>query len=85
MARRSYRKPAQTQRDNVGCMWGLIGLFDFRQGHSTQKLMLDKKLKSTRLAGTGPSGAILDSLESSLNKHEGGSVSLVNMSFYRSR
>ncbi|XP_064934852.1 uncharacterized protein LOC135587405 isoform X2 [Musa acuminata AAA Group] len=74
MARRSYRKPAQTQRDNVGCMWGLIGLFHFCQGHSTQKLMSDEKLKSTRLAGTGPSGALLDLLESSLNKHEGGSL-----------
>ncbi|URE30105.1 hypothetical protein MUK42_19670 [Musa troglodytarum] len=74
MARRSYRKPAQTQRDNVGCMWGLIGLFDFCQGHSTKKFMSDKKLKSTRPAGTGPSGAIPDSLQSSLNKHEVGSL-----------
>ncbi|XP_074581290.1 uncharacterized protein LOC141837807 isoform X2 [Curcuma longa] len=71
MAKRSKRRPAQPQRNNVGCMWGLISLFDFRRGHPTQKLLSDKRHGSSRQTGTGYSKIKLDSLR---NSHETGSL-----------
>ncbi|KAH7690748.1 hypothetical protein IHE45_02G070500 [Dioscorea alata] len=47
MAKRSRRR-SQQSKDNAGCMWGFISLFDFRQGHSTRKLLSDRKHGSSR-------------------------------------
>ncbi|XP_042419474.1 uncharacterized protein LOC122007991 isoform X1 [Zingiber officinale] len=71
MAKRSKRRPTQPHRNNVGCMWGLINLFDFRRGHPTQKLLSDKKHGSNRHIGTGYSKIKLDSLR---NSHETGTL-----------
>lgn len=51
MAKKSKRQPAHPQRDNAGCMWGLISLFDFRRGQPTQKLLSDKMHGSSRHTG----------------------------------
>ncbi|CAL9208043.1 unnamed protein product [Musa hybrid cultivar] len=72
MAKRSNRR--SRPRNDAGCMWGLISLFDFRRGHPTQKLLSDKRHESNRHTGTGYSRIKLDSLRSSSNKHEYGSL-----------
>ncbi|URD81977.1 hypothetical protein MUK42_02642 [Musa troglodytarum] len=72
MAKRSYRR--SRPRNDAGCMWGLISLFDFRRGHPTQKLLSDKRHESNRHTGTGYSRIKFDSLRSSSNKHEHGSL-----------
>ncbi|KAG6510584.1 hypothetical protein ZIOFF_028609 [Zingiber officinale] len=59
------RQPVQPQRDNVGCMWGLMSLFDFRRGQPTQKLLSDKRHGSNRRTGTGYSKTKLVSLRNS--------------------
>ncbi|KAG7990421.1 hypothetical protein I3843_02G024800 [Carya illinoinensis] len=42
MGKRSQRLPLRYRKDQSGCMWGLISIFDFRQGRSTQRLLSDK-------------------------------------------
>ncbi|XP_075476150.1 uncharacterized protein LOC142517669 isoform X1 [Primulina tabacum] len=43
MAKRSKRRSTQHKRDvQMGCIWGLISLFDFRQGRSTRRLLSDR-------------------------------------------
>ncbi|XP_073118847.1 uncharacterized protein [Henckelia pumila] len=43
MAKRSKRRPTRHKRnEQMGCMWGLISLFDFRQGRSTRRLLSDR-------------------------------------------
>ncbi|KAL0918276.1 hypothetical protein M5K25_010275 [Dendrobium thyrsiflorum] len=39
------------KKENVGCMRGLISIFDFRQGRSTQRFLSDKKCGSSRNLG----------------------------------
>ena len=51
MGKRSYKHSAQAEKDNAGCMWGLINMFDFRRGRSGQKLLSDRKRGSARRAG----------------------------------
>ncbi|KAK7295088.1 hypothetical protein RJT34_17991 [Clitoria ternatea] len=43
MAKRSQRFPLQYEKDQSGCMWGFISLFDFRHGRFTRKLIADKR------------------------------------------
>lgn len=43
MAKRFYKRSAQSEKHNAGCMWALISLFDFRQGPPTPKLLSDRK------------------------------------------
>ncbi|KAF8380227.1 hypothetical protein HHK36_027709 [Tetracentron sinense] len=43
MAKRSQRRPVRGEKEQSGCMSGLISIFDFRQGHSTQKLLSDRR------------------------------------------
>lgn len=43
MAKRSQRRPARHEKDQLGCMWGLISMFDFRYGRSTQKLISHRR------------------------------------------
>lgn len=51
MGKRSYKHSARSQKDSAGCMWGLISMFDFRRGHSSQKLLSDRKHGSGRHVG----------------------------------
>lgn len=53
MAKRSRKRVARYQRDQSGCMWGLISrnIFDFRHGRSSQKMLPDRKRGSRRLDG----------------------------------
>ncbi|KAL8495236.1 hypothetical protein ACS0TY_019407 [Phlomoides rotata] len=50
MAKRSRRRPSRHERDQAGCIWGLISIFDFRNGRSTKRL-LDRKQESKQLVG----------------------------------
>ncbi|XP_073312321.1 uncharacterized protein [Primulina huaijiensis] len=44
MAKRSKRRLTQHKRDDQrSCMWGLISMFDFRQGRSTRRLLSDRR------------------------------------------
>ncbi|KAJ4834448.1 hypothetical protein Tsubulata_007899 [Turnera subulata] len=51
MAKRSQRRPVRYERDQSGCMWGLISMLDFRQGRPNQKLISDKRRGSRNAAG----------------------------------
>ncbi|KAK9103647.1 hypothetical protein Sjap_020901 [Stephania japonica] len=50
MAKRSQKQRARHEKGHPGCMWGLISIFDFRQGRPTQRLLSDRKHGSTRHA-----------------------------------
>ncbi|CAI8613162.1 unnamed protein product [Vicia faba] len=43
MAKRSQRFPVQYEKDQSGCMWGFISMFDFRHARFTRKLIADKR------------------------------------------
>ncbi|XP_061373562.1 uncharacterized protein LOC133315893 [Gastrolobium bilobum] len=51
MAKKSQRRPARYEKDKSGCMWGFISMFDFRHGHSTRKLIADKRRSSKHAVG----------------------------------
>ncbi|KAJ1403531.1 hypothetical protein SESBI_27239 [Sesbania bispinosa] len=51
MAKKSQRRPVRYERDKSGCMWGFISMFDFRHGHSTRKLIADKRRSSKHAVG----------------------------------
>ncbi|XP_038888120.1 uncharacterized protein LOC120077953 isoform X2 [Benincasa hispida] len=52
MAKKSKRITVRYEKDQSGCMWGLISLFDFRHGRASRKLLADKKRPSRQTAGT---------------------------------
>ncbi|XP_059634181.1 uncharacterized protein LOC132276657 [Cornus florida] len=39
MAKRSQRRPVRFEKDQVGCIWGWIGIFNFRHGRSTHRML----------------------------------------------
>lgn len=39
------------EKDQSGCMWGLISMFDFRHGRSTRKLIADRRHGSKHTLG----------------------------------
>ncbi|OVA14023.1 Protein of unknown function DUF3741 [Macleaya cordata] len=54
MGKRSQRNSLYREKHHTGCMSGLISIFDFRQGRSSQKLLPDRRHGSSRHAvGTG--------------------------------
>ncbi|KAG6666860.1 uncharacterized protein LOC122309985 isoform X1 [Carya illinoinensis] len=53
MGKRSQRRPLRYEKDRSGCMWGLISIFDFRQGRSTQRLISDRKREGRPVSGAG--------------------------------
>uniref|UniRef100_A0A803NXG5 DUF4378 domain-containing protein n=1 Tax=Cannabis sativa TaxID=3483 RepID=A0A803NXG5_CANSA len=53
MAKRSHRRAVRYEKDQSGCMWGFISIFDFRHGRSTRKLITDKRHGSKHTIGTG--------------------------------
>ncbi|TYJ45024.1 hypothetical protein E1A91_A02G027000v1 [Gossypium mustelinum] len=65
MAKRSNRRPVRYERDQMGCMWGLITMFDFRHGRSTQRLLSDRRRGKRNVVGMGNSGNKIDMSTSS--------------------
>ncbi|KAK8491313.1 hypothetical protein V6N12_000048 [Hibiscus sabdariffa] len=51
--------------DQLGCMWGLITMFDFRHGRMTQRLLSDRRRDNDDVIGMGNSGNKLDMSTSS--------------------
>ncbi|KAE8723838.1 putative Polyamine-modulated factor 1-binding protein 1 [Hibiscus syriacus] len=45
MGKRSNRRPVRYEKDQLGCMWGLITMFDFRHGRTTQRLLSDRSME----------------------------------------
>lgn len=43
MAKKSQRRSMRYEKDQSGCMWGFISMFDFRHGRASQKLIADKR------------------------------------------
>ncbi|XP_040372416.1 uncharacterized protein LOC112181567 isoform X2 [Rosa chinensis] len=53
MAKKSQRRSVRYEKDQLGCMWGLINIFDFRHGRPTWKLISDRRHGSKQAFGTG--------------------------------
>ncbi|KAK4578242.1 hypothetical protein RGQ29_028395 [Quercus rubra] len=53
MGKRSQRRLVRYEKDQSGCMWGLISIFDFRQGRTTRRLLSDRKRGSKQAVGAG--------------------------------
>ncbi|KAL0002474.1 hypothetical protein SO802_016255 [Lithocarpus litseifolius] len=51
MGKRSQRRLVRYEKDQSGCMWGLISIFDFRQGRTTRRLLSDRKRGSRQAVG----------------------------------
>ncbi|KAI5421783.1 uncharacterized protein LOC127075957 [Lathyrus oleraceus] len=51
MTKKSQRRALRYEKDKSGCMWGFISMFDFRHGHSTRKLIADKRRSSKHSDG----------------------------------
>ncbi|GAU39470.1 hypothetical protein TSUD_159010 [Trifolium subterraneum] len=51
MAKRSQRFPVQYEKDQSGCMWGFISMFDFRHARITRKLIADKSHNNNHALG----------------------------------
>lgn len=43
MAKRSKQRGGRQKKEQSGCMWGLISMFDFRHGRATKRLLSDRK------------------------------------------
>ncbi|KAB2092364.1 hypothetical protein ES319_A02G025500v1 [Gossypium barbadense] len=65
MAKGSNRRPVRYERDQMGCMWGLITMFDFHHGRSTQRLLSDRRRGKRNVVGMGNSGNKIDMSTSS--------------------
>ncbi|CAI9764848.1 unnamed protein product [Fraxinus pennsylvanica] len=52
MAKILQRWSSQEDRDQAGCVWGLISIFDFRHGRSTRKLLGDRRRVSKLAVGS---------------------------------
>lgn len=71
MAKKSHKRPSRPAKDNAGCISGLISMFDFRQGRSTQKLLPDRKHgSSSRHGGTVHSRNNFDVLSNLEENHQ---------------
>lgn len=51
MAKKSQRRSVRYEKDHLGCMWGLINIFDFRHGRPTWKLISDRRHGSKQAVG----------------------------------
>ncbi|KAK6266038.1 hypothetical protein QUC31_016875 [Theobroma cacao] len=65
MAKTSNRRPVRYEKEQLGCMWGLISMFDFRHGRSTQRLLSDRRRSYRNAVGVGNSVKKRDMLTSS--------------------
>ncbi|XP_057980264.1 uncharacterized protein LOC131166054 [Malania oleifera] len=71
MAKKSQRRPMRYEKDHSGCMSGLISIFDFRNGRSTQKLLSDKKRGNKNAIGARHSSSKVDLLTDFDEKYQG--------------
>ncbi|XVF37967.1 hypothetical protein REPUB_Repub20aG0057000 [Reevesia pubescens] len=71
MAKRSNKRPVQYEKDQLGCMWGLISMFHFRHGRLTQRLLSDRRCGNRNAVGLGNPGNKLDMLTSSIDNCPG--------------
>uniref|UniRef100_A0A5B6ZKH6 DUF4378 domain-containing protein n=1 Tax=Davidia involucrata TaxID=16924 RepID=A0A5B6ZKH6_DAVIN len=62
MEKRSQRCPVRYEKDQAGCIWGLISIFDFRYGRSTRKLLSDRRRGIRQAVGAGYSRSKLNTL-----------------------
>ncbi|XP_050385347.1 uncharacterized protein LOC126801904 isoform X2 [Argentina anserina] len=53
MAKKSQRRSVRYEKDQLGCMWGLINIFDFRHGRPNWKMISDKRHGSKQAIDTG--------------------------------
>ncbi|KAM2197154.1 hypothetical protein EV1_000649 [Malus domestica] len=53
MAKKSQKRSVRYEKDQLGCMWGLMSIFDFRHGRPTWKLISDKRHGSKQAVATG--------------------------------
>ncbi|KAJ4957130.1 hypothetical protein NE237_013913 [Protea cynaroides] len=53
MAKKSKKHPQRSENDQSSCMSGLVSIFDFRQGRSTQKLLPNRKCGTKDASGSG--------------------------------
>ncbi|KAG5110755.1 hypothetical protein JHK82_039978 [Glycine max] len=51
MAKRSQRFPVNYEKDQSGCMWGFISIFDFRHACFTRKLIVDRTHGNKHVVG----------------------------------
>ncbi|KAH9604117.1 hypothetical protein KSS87_010457 [Heliosperma pusillum] len=65
MAKKSKKRVGRHDKDQAGCMWSLMNIFDFRHVRSSQKLLLDRKRGSKRLDGAVLANIELESLSDS--------------------
>ncbi|XP_039067646.1 uncharacterized protein LOC120213626 [Hibiscus syriacus] len=61
MAKRSNRRAVRNEKEQLGCMWSLISMSDFRLGRSSQRLLSDIRRGNKYAGGVGNSGNKLDS------------------------
>ncbi|KAI5647253.1 hypothetical protein M9H77_33258 [Catharanthus roseus] len=52
MAKKSQRRPPRNEKEQAGCISGLISIFDFRHGRSTRKLLADRRRGNRQAIGT---------------------------------
>ncbi|KAK9273249.1 hypothetical protein L1049_018056 [Liquidambar formosana] len=71
MGKRSQRHPVRYEKDQSGCMWGLISIFDFRHGGSTRKLLSDRRRGNRPGDGAGFSKSKLMMLTDFEEKSQG--------------
>ncbi|XP_021906328.1 uncharacterized protein LOC110820985 [Carica papaya] len=71
MPKKSQKRPMRYEKDQLGCMWGLMSMFDFRNGRSTQKLLADKRRGTRHAAGPGRPRNKIDKLTSSNENCQG--------------
>lgn len=62
MAKKSHRRPLRYEKDQIGCMWGFISIFDFRHGGLTRKMISDRRRGSLQAIGAGYSSSKLKML-----------------------
>nr|XP_043621800.1 uncharacterized protein LOC122593452 [Erigeron canadensis]XP_043621801.1 uncharacterized protein LOC122593452 [Erigeron canadensis] len=43
MAKKSKQRSSRQKKDQSGCMWGLMSMFDFRHGRNTRRLLSDRR------------------------------------------
>ncbi|XP_010556536.1 PREDICTED: uncharacterized protein LOC104825840 [Tarenaya hassleriana] len=53
MAKKTQRRAARHERDQLGCMWGFISMFNFRHGRYAHKLLVDRRHGSKRVTASG--------------------------------
>ncbi|KAK6947797.1 protein of unknown function DUF4378 [Dillenia turbinata] len=71
MAKKSPVSPILPETHQSSCLWGLIGIFDFRQGYSSRKLLSDGRHTNRHETGVGYSWSQLNMLIESDEKRQG--------------